>query len=168
MVLPPKPTEDVMGFTLNQWAILALVLLLGWLLGLASRSGGGKWKRAYRDELAAREAADSRLATANARIAELERSRPVAPGTAAAVGAAAAGQRDDLSLIRGIGRSRETTLNEDGIHRYQQIESLSAAEADAIEARMGLSQGTIAREEWREQALMLRERRLDDHRARYV
>jgi predicted flap endonuclease-1-like 5' DNA nuclease len=160
--------EDVMGFTPNQWAILALVLVLGWLLGLGSRSGGAKWKRAYRDELAAREAADSRLAAANARIAELESSRPIGPGTAASIGAAAAGTRDDLALIRGIGRSRETTLNEAGIHRYAQVEALSAAEAETLEARMGLTQGTIAREEWREQAAMLRERRLDEHRTRYA
>ena len=31
-------------------AILALVLVAGWLLGLMSRSGGGRWKRAYEDE----------------------------------------------------------------------------------------------------------------------
>jgi predicted flap endonuclease-1-like 5' DNA nuclease len=160
--------EDGMGFTSNQWAILALVLVLGWLLGLASRSGGAKWNRVYHAELAARQAAETRLATSEARVAELERGRTILPGTAASVGVAAAGQRDDLALIRGIGRTRETTLNEAGLHRYADIEALSAADADALEARMGLTGGTIAREEWREQAALLRERRLDEHRARYV
>ena len=41
-------------FTTNQWAILFLVLVLGWLLGLISRSGGKKWKRAYEAERDAR------------------------------------------------------------------------------------------------------------------
>jgi predicted flap endonuclease-1-like 5' DNA nuclease len=156
-----------MGFTANQWAILALVLVLGWLLGLLSRSGGGRWRRAYEQEKRARETAEARHAAARERIAELERGHPVGPGTAAAVGAAAAGTRDDLALIRGIGRVRETSLNEDGIHSYRQIENLSAADMDRLEARLGLAPGTIAREEWREQAAMLRDRRLDDHRTRY-
>ncbi|WP_298692887.1 hypothetical protein [uncultured Sphingomonas sp.] len=156
-----------MGFTANQWAILALVLVLGWLLGLLSRSGGGRWRRAYEQEKRARETAETRHAAARERIAELERGHPVGPGTAAAVGAAAAGTRDDLALIRGIGRVRETSLNEDGIHSYRQIENLSAADMDRLEARLGLAPGTIAREEWREQAAMLRDRRLDDHRTRY-
>lgn len=37
-------------FTTNQWAVVVLVLVAGWLLGLMSRSGGGKWRRAYEDE----------------------------------------------------------------------------------------------------------------------
>ena len=156
-----------MGFTANQWAILALVLVLGWLLGLLSRSGGGRWRRAYEQERLARETAEARHVAARERIAELERGHPVGPGTAAAVGAAAAGTRDDLALIRGIGRNREISLNDAGIHSYRQIETLSVAEADTLEARLGLSSGTIAREEWREQAAMLRDRRVDDHRTRY-
>ena len=42
------------AFTTNQWAILFLVLVLGWLLGLISRSGGAKWRRAYEAERDAR------------------------------------------------------------------------------------------------------------------
>jgi len=156
-----------MGFTANQWAILALVLVLGWLLGLLSRSGGGRWRRAYEQEKLARETAETRHTAARERIVELERTHPVGPGTATAVGAAASGSRDDLALIRGIGRMRETSLNETGIHSYRQIEDLSAADADRLEARLGLTQGTVAREEWREQAAMLRDRRIDDHRTRY-
>jgi hypothetical protein len=38
------------AFTTNQWAVVALVLVAGWLLGLMSRSGSGKWRRAYDDE----------------------------------------------------------------------------------------------------------------------
>ena len=160
-----------MGFTANQWAIVALVLVLGWLLGLMSRSGGAKWRRAYEEEQAARIAAEKREQAARERVGELERQiagHPVGPGTAASIGAAASGARDDLALIRGIGRSRETTLNEAGIHSYRQVESLSAADAEMLEARMGLSPGTVAREEWREQAAMLRSGEIDAHRTRYA
>jgi predicted flap endonuclease-1-like 5' DNA nuclease len=159
-----------MGFTTNQWAIVVLVLVLGWLLGLLSRSGSGRWRRAYEEEHAARQSADAHLAAARARSTELERQlagHPVGPGTAAAIGAAAAGQRDDLALIRGIGRTGETQLNEAGLHRYRQIEDLSAADEAALETRLGLDPGTIARDRWREQAMLLRERRGEEHHALY-
>jgi predicted flap endonuclease-1-like 5' DNA nuclease len=160
-----------MGFTANQWAILALVLILGWLLGLLSRSGGARWRRAYEEERVARQTAESRIAASNQRVAELEREgvrHPIGAGTAGAIGAAAAGNRDDLALIRGIGRERETRLNEDGIHSYRQVAALSDGDAAAIEERLGLPSGTIAREEWREQATMLRDHGLEAHRTRYV
>ncbi|MBA3896852.1 MAG: hypothetical protein H0X36_06905 [Sphingomonadaceae bacterium] len=38
------------AFTTNQWVIVALVLVAGWLLGLMSRSGGGRWRREYEAE----------------------------------------------------------------------------------------------------------------------
>lgn len=160
-----------MGFNANQWAILVLVLVLGWLLGLLSRSGGARWRRAYEEERVLRENSDNRLTAANTRIAELERQvagHTMAPGTAAAIGAAASGNRDDLSLIRGVGRNRETMLNEAGIHSYRQVAALSDGEAATLEARLGLKDRTIAYEEWREQAAMLRDRRLDEHRTRYA
>ena len=73
--------------------ILVLVLIGGWLLGLASSSGGAKWKARYVAEreahAAARREADSRIAAADARTAELEREHArlakVAPVTAATV-----------------------------------------------------------------------------------
>ncbi|HLZ78238.1 MAG TPA: hypothetical protein VKQ09_02770 [Sphingomonas sp.] len=159
-----------MRFTANQWAIVGLVLVLGWLLGLLSHPGGARWRRAYEDERTARRDADVHLAAARDRIAELERqiaSHPVGPGPAAAIGAAASGQRDDLALIRGIGRLGETQLNEAGIYSYRQIEILSAAEETSLETRLGLRAGAIAHDQWRAQAAMLRERRTDEHRALY-
>jgi hypothetical protein len=63
-------------FTVNQWAILFLVLVLGWLLGMMSRSGGARWRRAAADERAARERVETERDAARARIAELERERP--------------------------------------------------------------------------------------------
>lgn len=61
----------MLEFTTNQWAILFLVLVLGWLLGLMSGSGGDKWRREYEAERDARLATerdrDERLATERAR-----------------------------------------------------------------------------------------------------
>ncbi|UVO53345.1 hypothetical protein [Sphingomonas sp. SUN039] len=41
------------SFTGNGWFILGLTLVIGWLLGLLSRSGGAKWKKAYETERSA-------------------------------------------------------------------------------------------------------------------
>lgn len=160
-----------MGFTANQWAIVALVLVLGWLLGMLSRSGGARWRRAYEEERDTRIAIEKREAAHRERIAELERQaagHPVGAGTAAAIGAAASGNRDDLALIRGVGRGGETQLNEAGVHNYRQLAGLSDGDAEVLENRMGLKGGTIANEEWREQAALLRDRKLDEHRSRYA
>ena len=42
------------AFTVNQWAVVLLVFLLGLVLGMFLFSGG-KWKRRYREELRLRE-----------------------------------------------------------------------------------------------------------------
>lgn len=42
------------AFTLDQWVILALVFLLGLVLGMIFMAGG-KWKRRYREEARLRE-----------------------------------------------------------------------------------------------------------------
>lgn len=64
-------------FTTTEWVIVALVLVAGWLLGLASSSGGKKWKERYLAEREAhatyRQDADARVADAERRHAELER-----------------------------------------------------------------------------------------------
>ena len=68
-----------MTFTTNQWAILVLVLVLGWVLGLASRSGAGRYRREANDERIRRETAEERVAALNARVAELEREATARP-----------------------------------------------------------------------------------------
>ena len=162
-----------MAISINQLALYALVLILGWLLGLLSRSGGGKWQQRYIAErdarLALEQAHVDRDKAARARIAELERTAPaVGAGTAGAVAAAASGQRDDLALIRGVGHTHEVRLNEAGIHRFVELSRMSDAEAAAIDGRLGLTPGTIAREEWREQAALLASGRHDEHRTRFA
>ena len=63
--------------TTTQFAALALCLVAGWFFGLASSSGGKKWKARYAAEREAhgsyRKQGDTSLAAANARVAELER-----------------------------------------------------------------------------------------------
>jgi predicted flap endonuclease-1-like 5' DNA nuclease len=166
-------------FTTNQWAILFLVLVLGWLLGLLSRSGGKKWKRAYEAERDARAEEQAELEAARTRIAELEAVRPVAARTVeepAAVAPAATTAsttetldltRDDLSLIRGIGVAGQRRLNEEGIYRYSDITGLTPAEEADLERRLGADEGYIEQEQWREQAALLESGQIDQHRATY-
>jgi predicted flap endonuclease-1-like 5' DNA nuclease len=175
-------------FTTNQWAILFLVLVLGWLLGLVSRSGGKKWRRAYEAERDARAGEQAELEAARARIAELEAAPPAAPvrkHAAAAVrepvpapvqeeiAAPVAAPdtldltRDDLARIRGIGPAGERRLNEEGIYRYSDIIGLTPKEETALERRLGADEGYIDQEQWREQALMLQAGKIDEHRATY-
>lgn len=76
-----------MSFTPEFWLILGLTLVLGWVLGLMSRSGGGRWRRELAAEREAHAAtkrdyeariaeADRRAAEHDRRIAEYERARP--------------------------------------------------------------------------------------------
>jgi predicted flap endonuclease-1-like 5' DNA nuclease len=162
-----------MTLSFNQLAIYALVLILGWLFGLLSRSGGTMWRRKYEAERDARIALETehndRDVATRARIAELERHQPaIAAGTAGTVAAAASGQRDDLSLIRGVDQACENRLNDAGVHRFVDLSRLSDIDAVALEGRLGVSAGTIAREEWREQAALLASGRHDEHRSRFA
>ena len=162
------------AFTTNQWAILFLVLVLGWVLGLASRSGGRKWKQALgaeREERAAERARHAQeIAALNARIVDLEArpvpvAAPVAPLAPRAETAAAARARsDDLSLIHGIGPVGERRLNEQGVHSYRDIIALDANGKAALESRVGAPAGTIDHDRWQEQAIALEERGVEEHR----
>lgn len=62
--------------TPTQFAALGLLLIAGWLFGLASHPGGKKWKARYLAErdahAAARKDADSRAAAAEQRAVEAE------------------------------------------------------------------------------------------------
>jgi predicted flap endonuclease-1-like 5' DNA nuclease len=159
-------------FTTNQWIVLGLVLVLGWLLGLASRSGGGRWKRAYHEErdahAAYRAETEARIKASNERIGELDPHAPfISAGTAAAIGAAARGQRDDLSQIRGVDRDLELRLNESGIHSFRDVARLSRSDQATLEGRLGLEPGRIDREAWSDQAALLARGRVDEHHAAF-
>ena len=163
-------------FTTNQWAILFLVLVLGWLLGLLSRSGGKKWKRAYEAERDARADEQAELEAARARVAELEAARPAVATTVVEEPVVAAPvtraetldlTRDDLSLIRGVGAAGQRRLNEEGIYRYSDITGLTPAEEADLERRLGADEGYIEQEQWREQAALLESGQIDQHRATF-
>lgn len=149
----------------NQWVILLLVLVLGWLLGLLTRSPGAKWRHRWQEQQALREAAEARAASAEARLAEIERGTPT---SAAAVPASPIHPgEDDLALIRGIGLSGQARLREFGITRYRQIVDLGPREEADLEARIGARTGTIETEQWREQAALLANGDRDTHRSRF-
>jgi predicted flap endonuclease-1-like 5' DNA nuclease len=165
------------NFGTNEWIVLFLVLVLGWLLGLVSRSGGAKWRRAYESERDARieEQRDheAALAAANARIVEFEASRarattllapaPVRTTTPETLDL----RRDDLSAIRGIGKGGERRLNANGIYRYSDIVGLTPADEAALEEKLGADPGYIEQEKWRAQAALLEAGRADEHRATF-
>jgi len=72
-------------FTPNEWLVLALVFLLGLILGMAAMASG-KWKGRYREEVRKREAAEadrgrleSQLKHAEARGIAASAREPVAP-----------------------------------------------------------------------------------------
>jgi predicted flap endonuclease-1-like 5' DNA nuclease len=144
-----------MSFTLNDIALLLVALAIGLILGLMM-SGRGKYRRAWRDEQAAHRAMvkdrDAQLDAANARIVDLEK-RTVPVGAAPV--AATVAERDDLSRIKGLSQAQEVSLNEAGYQRYGQIAALNGEQEATLEARLGLTPGTIARENWREQARAL-------------
>ena len=192
--------------TTTQFIALALCLIAGWIFGLASSSGGRKWRDRFHAEEAAhkhyRTEVAGDLQTREARLREVEAERDRFRGSAGAAvmpGAAAAGlagshathahsahdsahhgnghgggiggwfgwNRDNLSRIRGIDDVTERALNDAGIKTFRAIESLSRDDAHTLEARVGIAQGTIERDGWREQAAMIREGRDDEHRGRW-
>jgi predicted flap endonuclease-1-like 5' DNA nuclease len=174
--------------TPTQYAVLVLLLIAGWFFGLASHPGGRKWKTryaeerdahaAYRKEMEAQRKADAdRIAELERRNATLENdlraaqiARPAdrlpedAPRRGAWLGS---GSADDLSRIRGIDRPLADRLNTMGITSYGDVERLSDAEAADLERGLELRDGTVARDEWREQARLLAAGREEDWRGRY-
>jgi len=77
------------------------------------------------------------------------------------------GAADDLARIRGIDAPLAARLNEVGITSYGDIDRLSDADAADLERRLGLRDGTVARDEWREQARLLAAGRDADWHGRY-
>lgn len=152
--------------TPTEFIALALVLLAGWFLGLASRSGGRKWRIRAEQAERDRDEARRRISTLETENAELTRrttvERPVVAAAAPVAAETTRGNgwfgwgRDNLSRIRGVGEPGEKLLNDHGIKTYRGIETMTADEEAALERRLDLAPGTIAREGWREQAAMLR------------
>ncbi|MGN6278255.1 MAG: hypothetical protein ACTHM8_05995 [Sphingomonas sp.] len=174
--------------TPTQYAVLVLLLVAGWFFGLASHPGGRKWRAryeeereahaAYRREIEAQRKTDAeRIAELERRNTELARDRRAADVATPAASLAAdaprrgawlgTGRTDDLARIRGIDAPLATQLSEVGVTSYGDVERLSEGDAADLERRLALRDGTIARDEWREQARMLAADREDDWRNRY-
>ncbi|WP_426263150.1 hypothetical protein [Sphingomonas sp. PWP1-2] len=187
--------------TSEQFVVLTVVLLSGWLIGFASAPNAAKWKRRARaqadssaayhrdaedklraaqqratdlkDELASLRAdhADAEQTIARLRSGAKHDVTPeVVPATVAPphepVVEADNGipharvdprpGREDLTRIRGIDALLATRLFSLGLVRFEDIEKLSAADEIALEQRLALPAGLIARDEWRAQAAALR------------
>lgn len=150
--------------TATQFAALGLTLVGGWFLGLASRSGGAKWRERYQDEelehARYRDEAESRIRALESEAAALRNQAPAPVLTEEAPGAAWRGWfgwgRDNLARIKGVDEAREKRLNELGIKTYREIEKLAPADETALEQRLDIAPGTIGEQGWREQAALLR------------
>lgn len=175
--------NDLPFTTPLQFLGLALALLGGFLLGLASNRSGRKWRDRFEAEEAAHQAAREDLAAANTRIRDLEAAnsrlersiadrRPI-PADAvpdkrdSAIRSWFYGGTDVLARIRGIDEHRERQLNQLGIQHFRDIENLPTEDELPLEERLGLPRGTIVEERWREQAALLRAGRTDEHARRF-
>ena len=179
---------DLPFHTPTQIAALVLALVAGWLFGIASSNAGRRWRERYEEEELAhasyrrqadldRKEADSRiraLETENTRLAKLAATETGAPVTADAGGPTPGWRgwfgwgRDNLARIRGIDPAREARLNELGVKTYREIENLTPEGEARLESDLGLKHGEIAREQWRDQAELLRTGSDEEHARRYV
>lgn len=176
--------NDLPYTTPLQFIGLVLALLAGVLLGLASNRSGRKWRDRFEAEEAAHQTLREELTVANSRIRELEAAnsrlersladrRPVPVADAAPDKRESAmrswfyGGTDVLALIRGIDEHRERQLNQLGIQHFRDIENLPREDERPLEERLGLPQGTIVDEQWREQAALLRTGRANEHARRF-
>jgi len=77
-------------------------------------------------------------------------------------------REDDLGQLRGVDPDLKAKLGDLGVHRYADVTSLSAEDEMALEQRLGLPAGYIAREQWREQAALLAEGKVAEHGTRFA
>lgn len=74
---------------------------------------------------------------------------------------------DDLTRLRGIDSPMNTRLFGLGVTRFEDIEKLSAEDEMALELRLALPVGFIGREQWRQQAALLRSGNEAEHAERF-
>lgn len=156
--------------------LLAVVMaaLAGWVLGFLSRQGAGKWRRRWQMErgyyAAFRAEAHAALARQRQRIADLERAEAATAETAAPAPAppslqpaadaaesppAAAPGTGALAGLSGIDAALAEKLAALGVVDPRDIATLDPLDEIALEQRLGLPAGYIAREQWRQQAAAL-------------
>jgi len=71
--------------------------------------------------------------------------------------AASTGSSDDLKRIKGLGPKLVTLLADQGITRFEQIAAWTEADIERVDATLGRFSGRIVRDQWIEQAKLLRE-----------
>lgn len=76
---------------------------------------------------------------------------------------AAADARDDLKQIKGVGPAIEKTLNDLGIHRFNQIAEMSEYDIDRVAQHLRGFRSRIYREDWIGQARTLQYQKNIDH-----
>lgn len=179
--------------TFPQVIALLILFVAGLMLGLGLHPGGAKWKKRFRDEsdnyAAFRRVADKAQRDSNRRIGELEgevarlHERVIATDTAPAVEPVAAApvpvvaapepaartpiDNSDLLRIRGIDPVLKTRLFALGVTDYADIENLTDQDEMALEQRLAVPVGYITREQWREQARLLRTGQDAEHAGRF-
>lgn len=80
----------------------------------------------------------------------------------------ASSARDDLTRLRGIDPVLNTRLFGLGVTRFEDVEKLSAEDEMALEQRLALPVGYVAREQWRTQAALLRAGQDAEHAAHFA
>lgn len=78
------------------------------------------------------------------------------PAPAPAAAAGATGTPDDLRQIKGVGPKLVTLLAELGVTRFDQIAAWSDADIERVDAQLGRFKGRITRDQWVEQAKLLK------------
>jgi Uncharacterized conserved protein len=74
------------------------------------------------------------------------------PQAVAAAAAPAAGQADNLQLLKGVGPKLVALLNSLGVTRFEQIAGWTDADIAAIDPKLGNFAGRITRDNWVDQA----------------
>lgn len=71
-------------------------------------------------------------------------------------------EKDDLTLINGIGPFLEKQLNESGIYTFEQISQFDEKRIEEVTAEIGFFQGRIERDNWVAQAAKLQKEKLEN------
>lgn len=146
-------------------ALCALAAVAGGLIGYFLNQRGAHWRRRFVDERAYyadyRARAESLLAARGtpAAIAPppliVDHTAPVAPMPMSPPPKPIAAHPLDLTRIKGIDAALAGRLGDLGVVSYEDLATLTAEDEMALELRLGLNAGTIARDQWQMQARVL-------------